>query len=344
MKKNIIYLIFISIVFFGFINSVDAALDIRISTDSATKLAPGSRYNVSYVYVDLDKNLGTLSSLDFDYSYQNTNCAVISGSCNANNHCSYTNVAKGATLLSLSCVKGNNNESFYVGNAVANKKTSLRSASLSISTETTTTSTEALVTTPVVTTTTTTKRTTKKSSSTTTTTTTEVVETTEPVELPVFPEEKSELKLKSLKVIGYDIAFNKDTFVYTIKVRDDVLALDVVATPMSRDIVVENTGKINIKDLDYIDVNLLRDDEKVTYTIKIEKEEVKKVNYLLMGIVIFLIFVFGGLIIMQLINRHNIRKEDFDVFKEIDDGKEDAEQLLEEEEEFTKTFFDLNKR
>lgn len=334
--------------FFSFINTVDAALDLKITPDSSTRLAPGTNYNVSVSYVD-GNNKGSLKSLGFNITFQNANCSIISGSCDQGNHCTFTNVSKGASLVKLSCVKGNNNESFIVSNIIGESsngtKLNLRSASLSISTLTAaTTQTELPTTTTVAPTTTTksTKKTTKKT--TTTTTTTESV--TEPTTIPNqdFNEESKELKLKNLKIIGYDISFNKNRKEYTIKVRDNIKELDVIATPLSRDIVVENTGKINIADINQIEIKLSRDEEKTSYLIKIEKEHVKRVNFLLYVIVILAIFVVSGLIVMQLINRYNIKKEEIEFFKEIDDGKEDAKTLLEEEEEFTKTFFDLNKR
>lgn len=348
MKRNIIYIILINIIFFSFIGRVDAALDLRILTDSSTKLPANTKYNVSVVYVDLNKR-GNLNNLSFDLAFKNANCSITSGSCNAGNHCSFTNVKKGATLVQLSCVKGSNNESFIISNVVGKNASganvNLKATSLSISTDTTkpTTVPTTSPTTPIVTTPpkTTTKRTTRKTTTTTTTTTTS---TTTTVQLPDFSEEKSELKLKNLKIIGYDINFDKDKMEYTIKVKDDVLELDVVATPLSRDIVIENTGRINIENINQININLSREDEKATYVVKIEKVKVKKVNFLLIGIVMLAIIIVSGLIVMQLINRRNIKREEFEFIKEIDDGKEDAKILMEEEEEFTKTFFDLNKR
>lgn len=343
MKRNIIYIILINIVFFGFVSGVDAALDVRISSDSPTRLAPGEKFIISISYVDLN-NRGNLTNLDFDITNQNASCTVISGSCNQNNHCSFTNVKKGSTLVQLSCVKGNSNESFIVRNVVGKNSggsINLRLASLSISTITTSTTTSVEMTSEI--TNPTTKKTTKKTTTTTTTTETTTEPTTTP-SLPDFSNEKGELKLKNLKVIGYDIHFDKDVLEYTIEVLDDVQELDIVATPLSNDIVVENTGKIKIEDKDVVEINLLRGEEKLTYFLKIKREKARKINFLLYVVVILAILVMSGLIVMQLINRHNLRKEELEFFKENDYGKEDAKILLEEEEEFTKTFFDLNKR
>lgn len=352
MKRNILYLILINIVFFGFINNVDAALDLRISSSSSTRLVPGANYNVTVSYVDLN-NRGTLNGLEFDMTFQNANCSITSGSCNQSNHCTFSNVKKGANLVQLSCVKSNSNESFIVSNIVGKNSSgnlNLRLASLSISTITTATSSTSPSTEPVVETTstsTTTKKTTKKTTtSTTTTTTTEATTELITTPLPEFnkDEDIGELKLKNLKIIGYDFSFNKDTLEYTIKVKENVKELDVVATPLGRNIAIENTGKINIENTDQIEVNLLRDEERLTYLIKIERVKVRKINFSLYVIVILAIFVVSGLIVMQLINRRRIKQEEIDFFKEVDYGKEDAKILEEEEEEFTKTFFDLNKR
>lgn len=329
--------------FFCFINNVDAALDLRISTDSSTRLAPGASYNISVSYVDLN-NRGNLNSLNFDITSQNASCTVTSGSCDQNNHCSFTNVKKGSSLVQLNCVKSNNNESFIVSNIVGKNSSgetlNLRLASLSISTITTTTTVVSTETTPVVTSTKTTKTTKKTTTTTTTEATTEAITT----QFPDVSEEKSELKLKNLRIIGYNIAFDKDTREYTISVKENIKELDVVATPLSKDIVVENTGKVNIENLEYIEIKLSRGEEKTNYLIKIKREKVHRINFSLYVAVILAIFVVSGLIVMQLINRRNLKREEAEFFREIEDGKEDAKALLEEEEEFTKTFFDLNKR
>ena len=98
----------------------------------------------------------------------------------------------------------------------------------------------------------------------TTTTTKEVVTTS----INYLPDN---MKLKELKIVGYDIDFNKNNTGYKIEVADNVTEVYVIATPNDNDNLVENTGVVNIEGLSSFSVRVYNEDidQEVIYNIKL---------------------------------------------------------------------------
>lgn len=98
----------------------------------------------------------------------------------------------------------------------------------------------------------------------TTTTTKEVVTTS----INYLPDN---MKLKELKIVGYDIDFNKNNTGYQIEVADNVTEVYVIATPNDNDNLVENTGVVNIEGLSSFSVRVYNEDidQEVIYNIKL---------------------------------------------------------------------------
>ena len=98
-----------------------------------------------------------------------------------------------------------------------------------------------------------------------TTTTTKEVVTTSINHLP------DNMKLKELKIVGYDINFNKNNTGYQIEVADNVTEVYVIATPNDNDNLVENTGVVNIEGLSSFSVRVYNEeiDQEVIYNIKL---------------------------------------------------------------------------
>ena len=103
---------------------------------------------------------------------------------------------------------------------------------------------------------------------TTTTTTTEII-TTSINHLP------DDMKLSELKIVGYDIDFNKNNTGYQIKVGNNVDEVYVIATPVDNKNSVENTGVVNIEGLKSFKVRVYNEevDQEVIYSIKIIRDK-----------------------------------------------------------------------
>ena len=102
----------------------------------------------------------------------------------------------------------------------------------------------------------------------TTTTTTEVITTS----IDNIPDD---MKLSDLKIVGYEIDFNKNNTGYKIEVAKDVTEIFVIATPIDNTNTVENTGVVNIEGLSSITVRVYNEDVdyEVLYSIKIVREK-----------------------------------------------------------------------
>ena len=140
-------------------------------------------------------------------------------------------------------------------------------------TSTTKTTTTSKVSTPVKESTTTTTTTTKKVT-TTDLTTTKKTTTTEPITTNIA-HINDDMKLESLKVVGYDIDFKKNLTGYKIYVADNVDEVYVIAKAIDSSKKVVNTGVINIEGLSHFSVMVYNDktDETVSYTVKVMREK-----------------------------------------------------------------------
>ena len=132
---------------------------------------------------------------------------------------------------------------------------------------------------------------------TTHTTTTEVV-TTSINHLP------DDMKLKELKIVGYEIEFNKNNTGYQIELADDVDEIYIIATPVDRKNSVENTGVVNVEGLSNIKVRVYNElvEEEVIYNIKIIRKKTTRLQdfyskifkpTIAVAVILFTLFLLG---------------------------------------------------
>ena len=168
--------------------------------------------------------------------------------------------------------------------------------------------TQAPVTQPPVATTTTVKKTTKATTKPVATTT--VVTTTEQQTTVPAP---TKIEISEFKIVGYNIDFNSDQKEYTIDVSETVDELYVIVN--GNDIEVLNSGVVNIKDKESIDITVKKDNQEVVYKIYLERGSVKgvsttkeSINDKLILTIIILSIVVIGLIVFMLYYLLSIKK------------------------------------
>ena len=99
-------------------------------------------------------------------------------------------------------------------------------------------------------------------------TTTTTIATTEPTTEVTTTQV---VNITNFKVVGYNIAFNKDTNEYDIKVARNVDELYIIVE--GEEILVDNVGVINIKDKDSVDVIVKKGETTLTYKLNIIRDE-----------------------------------------------------------------------
>lgn len=123
--------------------------------------------------------------------------------------------------------------------------------------------------------------TTKKSTTTTiksttkpTTSTKKKTTTTEPITTNIA-HINDDMKLDKLKVVGYDIDFEKNLTGYKIYVDDKIDEVYVIAEAVDKSKKVVNTGVVNIEGLSHFSVHVYNEktDQTVSYTVKIMREK-----------------------------------------------------------------------
>jgi len=92
-----------------------------------------------------------------------------------------------------------------------------------------------------------------------------------------YTSKSSDNYIKSLEIAGYDIAFNKDTYEYSIKVKSDVTSLDlsVVLSDSDATYVVEGNKDFKAGENIVTIIVTAENGSTKTYTIKVNKEEEK---------------------------------------------------------------------
>ena len=120
-----------------------------------------------------------------------------------------------------------------------------------------------------------------------------------------------DVKLKSLKIVGYDIAFNPCRINYTIEVDEDVDELYVIAEKEMDSTIVDNTGVVQIDGVKefIIHVSSTNSDEQIDYHIKVNTKNQGSISIKIILIIIgcFLLI----LIIFRVLKEiKKVKKED----------------------------------
>ena len=86
----------------------------------------------------------------------------------------------------------------------------------------------------------------------------------------------SDISINNIKIVGYNLEFDKNKNEYTINVDKDTNELYVIVEGDNLD--VEGNGLIDIKDKDSFDIKVKQGGSELTYKIKLNKTEGKKSN------------------------------------------------------------------
>ena len=139
-----------------------------------------------------------------------------------------------------------------------------------------------------------------------------------------------DMKLKELKIVGYDINFNRNNTGYKIKLAKDVSEVYVIATPIDHKNEVENTGVVNVEGLQSFKIRVYNEefDEEVIYNIEIEREKTSVFQDLYnkvfkptiaVAIILFTLLLLG----IYFYNRPLVKMEKYNDNKDDDDDEDE---------------------
>lgn len=115
------------------------------------------------------------------------------------------------------------------------------------------------------------------SMTTTTTTSTTTPTTTEPI-TENMADVKDNYKLSSLKIVGFDIEFDKNQTGYEIEVPESIEEVYIIAEAVDLTKKIANTGIVNIKDKDEIIVRVYDEETNTGVSYKILLTPLKNIN------------------------------------------------------------------
>ena len=224
-------------------------------------------------------------------------------------------------------------------------------------------------------TTSTSSKTTKKSSSTSTSTTTRSTmtqniwtqptsdstttsssETTTTEEITTTVYVPDDLKLRELKIVGYNIHFKPNLSSYTIDIDENVDELYIIASPADEQTEIETVGLVNIAGKDSIQIRVYNENahHEINYKINIRRNKrasesgvignvfsdgFKLIVFAMLGVIFFLIIMFT---IKGLIKKNKMKREQNEMQYEY--TNEDTEELIpRSEEELIMLFDELDK-
>ncbi len=118
------------------------------------------------------------------------------------------------------------------------------------------------------------------------------------------------IRLKDLKIVGYDIKFSPNKINYSIEVDEDVKEIYIIAEKSSDDILVDNVGVVNIADQKelMIRVSSSTSDDYIEYKIKISIKKQEGISLKVFLITIGSILLIG-IIIIVLKEIMNVKKK-----------------------------------
>lgn len=217
------------------------------------------------------------------------------------------------------------------------------------------------------TTTSTSTKTTNKNSSTSTTTTTMKSTTTQDIweqptsdittsssemttteEITTTSYVPDDLKLRELKIVGYNINFKPNLSSYTIDIDENVNELYIIASPADEETEIETVGLVNIEGKDFIQIRVYNENanHEINYKINIRRNKrgaesgiignvfsdgFKLIVFAMLGVIFCLIIIFT---IKGLIKKRKNKSEQGEY------TNEDTEELIPKSEEELRMLFD----
>lgn len=186
----------------------------------------------------------------------------------------------------------------------------------------------------------------KPTSENTTEQTTESTTTEEPTTTVYVPDD---LKLRELKIVGYNINFKPNLSSYTIDVDENVNELYIIAAPADEQTEIETVGLVNIENKDSIQIRVFNENahHEINYKINIRRnkknvnseivgnifsDSFKLVTFSMLGVIFFLIIFFT---VKGLLNRNKKESKDNHEYT-----NENTEELIPKTEEELKMLFD----
>lgn len=308
--RKFIFTLLMSLCLFGFTDQVYALSGRLTVTSNVNSAAINTKFNVYVKYTG-----DTVGTIRINTTFTNATCTLYSQADGYTRNCSSTGCKikfedyekgykSGTTLATFACT-GTSSPAKFTASVIdgdawdlegleavsvsgGSKNVTITNATTKATTTTKKTTTKKKTTTSKKTTTkgstttkvtTTTKATTTTKPTTTTTTTTKSsttkkTATTEPITTNIA-HINDDMKLESLKVVGYDIDFKKNLTGYKIYVADSVDEVYVIAESIDKSKKVVNTGVINIEGLSHFSVMVYNEktDQTVSYTVKVMREK-----------------------------------------------------------------------
>ncbi|MDE6292094.1 MAG: cadherin-like beta sandwich domain-containing protein, partial [Bacilli bacterium] len=215
--------------------------------------------------------------------------------------------------------------------------------------------------------------TTSTTTSETTSTSTSVTTTEEPTTTAYVPDD---LKLRELKIVGYNINFKPNLSSYTIDVDEKVDELYIIASPADEQTEIETVGLVDIAGKDYIQIRVFNEFAKheITYKINIRRnksntesstvvenifsDSFKLIVFAMLAVIFFLILFFTVKGLMKRSKDHDERDDSHEYTNNYTNSyannyvnndtnvytneytNEDTEELIPKSEEELKTLFD----
>ncbi|MCX4365747.1 MAG: cadherin-like beta sandwich domain-containing protein [Bacilli bacterium] len=185
--------------------------------------------------------------------------------------------------------------------------------------------------------------------STTTEDTTTTEETTTSTTTVYVPDD---LKLRELKIVGYNINFKPNLSSYTINVDEEVNELYIIASPADEQTEIETVGLVDIENKDFIQIRVFNENahHEINYKINIRRNKkndepfssgnffsnsFKLITFSMLGVIFFLIIFFT---IKGFLNKNKHKEKEGISNHEY--TNEDTEELIPKSEEELKMLFD----
>lgn len=136
--------------------------------------------------------------------------------------------------------------------------------------------------------------------------------------------------LKSLVVGGYNINFNKEQFVYSLTIPNDITRLEITPIPEEETSMIEIKNNEELIDGSLITINVIgEDNETTTYTIDITKEAGTNSMLLIAAGVIILLIIILVILIMIKSNKKKQNIKNNNKPKVLDSKKKEPNETIE---------------
>ncbi len=164
-----------------------------------------------------------------------------------------------------------------------------------------------------------------------------------------------DLKLKELKIVGYDIDFRPNLVAYTINVGENVDELYVIAEPIDEKTKIDGTGVVDIKNKNFIQIKVYNEfaRNEINYKINIRRtsnseehslignvfsDSYKLITLSMVGVIFALIifFTIRSLLRKDKEEEENVSVEPHNEGKNIPTSEEELKQLFDELEKENK--------